>query len=172
MLRGSLPEGTFAGLYYFSQSCIVPLTGITASLGTSGLPFNTAYFSTAASVVSDRREKSGVGAIGSEVVDFIKALRPVQYTVKNGRQKVLGADEQGNATDVETIPGTRTHWGFVAQEVKDAMTQAGIEDAAVWCLADKDDPDSRQSLRYEELIAPLVKAVQVLAAKVEALEGK
>ena len=40
----------------------------------------------------------------------------------------------------------------------------------MWCLDDSQDPNSRQSLRYEEIIAPLVKAVQELSNKIKTLE--
>lgn len=46
------------------------------------------------------------------------------------------------------------------------------DDFGGWVMVDKNDPDSAQALRYEELIAPLIKAVQELAAKVAALEAK
>jgi hypothetical protein len=36
---------------------------------------------------------------------------------------------------------------------------------------DKTDSDSEQALRYEEFIAPLIKAVQELTARVKSLEG-
>jgi hypothetical protein len=39
-------------------------------------------------------------------------------------------------------------------------------------LADKDDPDSTQGLRYGEFIAPLIKAVQELSQKVADLEAR
>lgn len=41
-----------------------------------------------------------------------------------------------------------------------------------WVLSDKDDPDSQQALRYDQFIAPLIKAVQELSAKVEELEAR
>jgi len=34
------------------------------------------------------------------------------------------------------------------------------------------DPESEEALRYDEFIAPLIKAVQELSAKVAALEAK
>lgn len=163
---------TTANTMIIDPTAVSPGSGVTLDLGYPGRPFNTAYFSTEPTVGSDRRVKSGISPLGSDAVDFIKALRPVQFTLKEGTQKVVEADEHGELIKTETTPGVRTHWGLIAQEVKEAMNSAGIEDAAVWCLEDKNDPDSKQSLRYGELIAPLIKAVQVLAAKVEALEGK
>jgi hypothetical protein len=65
-------------------------------------------------------------------------------------------------------PGTRWHYGLIADEVRDAL--GGI-DAAIWCLADASDPESRQSLRYEELIAPLIKSIHQLHQRIEQLES-
>lgn len=64
-------------------------------------------------------------------------------------------------------PGRRQHYGLIAQEVKAALDAAGV-DAAFW----KVGPDGQQSLAYSELIAPLIAAVQEMAARVEALEAQ
>jgi hypothetical protein len=47
-----------------------------------------------------------------------------------------------------------------------------VDSFAGWVLADKDDSDSTQGLRYNEFIAPLIKAVQELSQKVADLEAK
>ena len=166
--------GSYTIAYEINSQSILPWSGITASLGESAFPFDTAYFRTAATTTSDRREKSGISAIGSEAVEFIKSLRPVQFTVKNGRQNVLEADENGYPTNIETVPGTRRHWGLIAQEVQEALVSAGYDPSAcaVWSLADKNDPDSKQALRYEELIAPMIKVIQQQQERIEALERK
>lgn len=166
----STSNSTFA--YAFEESAFYPLSSLSIDIGKSTSPFNTAFFASAATVSSDSRGKKDVSSLDHRAVEFIKSIRPVEFKYSVSKSYPLSSDDNGNAIEIERISGIRTHWGFIAQEVKEALTQAGIEDAAVWCLADKDDPDSRQALRYEELIAPLVKAVQVLAAKVEALGGK
>lgn len=158
--------------FEFNYSSFLPVLTNVISLGLPGRVFSTAYLGTAATVTSDRREKTGISALDSKAIDFVKALRPVQYTVRHGKSNLAEPDEKGDPTSVEIIPGTRRHWGLIAQEVKEAMTSAGYEDAAVWCLADKDDPDSRQSLRYEELIAPMIKVIQNQQERIEALERK
>lgn len=66
--------------------------------------------------------------------------------------------------------GTRTHFGLIAQEVKSALPE-GL-DFAGWCLEDKNNPDSIQSLGYNQLIAPMIKAIQELSQKVKDLEAK
>jgi hypothetical protein len=77
--------------------------------------------------------------------------------------------------------GRRTHHGFMAQEVKAAIDEINEERAANgldpidfggWVKTNINDPDSREALRYEQIIAPLVAAVQTLSARVSELEAK
>lgn len=127
---------------------------------TSNKFWKTIYSNTGTINTSDLRLKTNVNnsVLG---LDFINSLRPVSYKFIEG-----GLDESGAA-----IPGSRTHWGLIAQEVKSSIDLAGVEDFAGWVLLEKNNPDSEQALRYEEFIAPLIKAVQELTARVEALEG-
>lgn len=116
-------------------------------------------------------------------LDFITALRPVNYRWITGRQEVV-KDANGNGIiigetpegkpifEMQAIPGQRLHYGFIAQEVKAVLDASGVEDFAGWVQDDTSDPDSTQSLSYEQFIAPLVKAVQELTARVKILEGK
>ena len=66
---------------------------------------------------------------------------------------------------------TRTHYGLIAQEVKQTLSDAGLgnDDFAGYCYEEDRD---QHALRYNEFISPLIKAVQELTAKVEALENK
>jgi hypothetical protein len=59
---------------------------------------------------------------------------------------------------------------LLSQEVKAALPD-GV-DFGGWVLTDKENPDSQHALRYDQFIAPLIKAVQELSAKVAALESK
>ncbi|KAF1045596.1 tail fiber domain-containing protein [Xylophilus sp.] len=70
-------------------------------------------------------------------------------------------------------PGRRDHQGLISQEVADALRAADIDPATsgIWSGGDPEVPGSPEGLRYEELIGPLVRAVQQLAARVDALEG-
>jgi hypothetical protein len=81
------------------------------------------------------------------------------------------------------IQGVRTHMGFIAQEVETVLgddapnrglwTSSQFEKTAF--LDEDENPVyvdvDRQGLRYEEMIAPMVKAIQELTARIEALEG-
>lgn len=153
-----------------------PAANNTISLGWSGRAFKDLFVVSSPTVTSDRRAKKDVSALGSQAVDFIKALRPVSYRLVQGEGHIDPVDIDGNPVPVENPPvdreGIRTHWGLIAQEVKEALSTAGYEDAALWCLADKNDPDSQQALRYEELIAPMIKVIQQQQERIEALERK
>jgi hypothetical protein len=133
-------------------------------------------------VTSDARAKTDVQDcfLG---LDFIRALHPVSYRFIVGGNKAVRTvhrDADGQEVDehsptavsseivVEAAAGERTHWGLIAQEVKAALPE-GV-DFGGWVLMDKTDPDGDQGLRYEQFIAPLIKAVQELSAKVAALE--
>lgn len=173
----SVTAGTFsqmASVAEINSSAFMPKANNAVSLGYSGLAWKDVYSVNAVTVTSDRRAKKDVSALGSQAVDFIKALRPVSYRLKQGEGQLEQFNEQGEIVpnDAPDREGIRVHWGLIAQEVKEALSTAGYEDAALWCLADKDDPDSQQSLRYEELIAPMIKVIQNQQERIEALERK
>ncbi len=119
---------------------------------------------------SDQRAKTAVNnaSLGAA---FISSLRPVSYKwVEGGKRDTGKRDADGNPI-YESLPGERTHWGFIAQEVKQAVDAAGV-DFGGWVLTDKDDPDSQQALRYDQFIAPLTKALQEALQKIEDLEQR
>jgi hypothetical protein len=63
----------------------------------------------------------------------------------------------------KTITHGRPHSGFTAQQVKAAMTEAGIED---WAGYAYDEETDKHFLRHNEFIGVLVKGYQILKAKV------
>jgi hypothetical protein len=146
----------------------VPVTDNSQTLGTSGQRWTAVYAVNGTIQTSDLREKTDV-ATSSLGADFIKQLRPVSYKFKVG-ENVITKDEDGETDIVTPRPGERTHWGFVAQEVKEVVDAAGV-DFGGWILTVKDDPDSTQGLRYDQFIAPLTKALQEALEKIETLEG-
>lgn len=121
------------------------------------------YINTSTIVTSDQNLKNNINT--SDLgLDFINSLNPVSYKYNvGGIDYVINND--GTHTEVE-VPGTRTHYGLIAQEVKQALDEAGVEDFGGWVQQE----DNTQALRYEEFISPLIKAVQELTARVKALE--
>jgi hypothetical protein len=115
-------------------------------------------------------------------LDFINSLRPISYrwivgrhevvTDAEGNPVVIGEDSLGKPIfELQDVPGVRLHYGFIAQEVKQAVDASGVEDFAGWVLDDVNEPNSTQSLSYEQFIAPMTKAIQELSARVQQLEG-
>ena len=155
---------------FYNCAGVFPNTDNNVGLGFSANRWAYVYAVNGTIQTSDRRAKTEIAdaSLGS---DFIKDLRPVSYKwIEGGKRSTGEQDEDGNYT-YESVPGERTHWGFIAQEVKQAVETAGV-DFGGWVLADKNDSDSEQALRYDQFIAPLTKALQEALAKIETLEAK
>lgn len=133
-----------------------PAADNAVTLGASGARWSTIWSATGTIQTSDRRRKTDI-APSDLGLDFILALNPVSY------RWAVGGNEAGQAR-----PGRRTHYGLLAQDVRAVL---GDKDFAGHVLADPHDPDSEQGLRYDAFIAPLVAAVQTLAARLATLEG-
>lgn len=121
---------------------ITPDTTATKNLGSSSLRWNNIYLSNAPDVSSDARLKKDVQT--SDLgLDFINSLRPVSWTWKDPNQ------------------GTAQHYGVIAQETEFAIAKAKGNDSSNIIVTHNEETDS-YSVRYTELISPLIKAVQEL----------
>ena len=138
----------------------VPGADNTLTLGASGLRWSQVWAGNATIQTSDEREKADV-ADSDLGLAFVEALRPVRYRWKAGQNVV---EERDGVSALTPVPGKRPHYGFVAQQVKQAM---GGQDFAGFIF---DPTEDVYGLRYAEFIAPLVKAVQELSARVRELE--
>ena len=102
------------------------------------------YTYVAVNITSDRNEKENIEAIGDQYLDFFRGLKPVSYKLINGTSG-------------------RTHTGFIAQDVEEAMRAAGLTnmDFAGFCQDQKTeqvqktktvsatDPESGQEILEE-----------------------
>jgi len=140
-----------------AAASIRPATDNAATLGASGARWSSLWSATGTIQTSDIRQKTDIAPTDLGL-DFILALNPVRYRWLVG----------GN--DPEPRPGRRTHYGLLAQDVAATLAQLNCPDFAGYILADPSDPHSEQGLRYDAFLAPLIAAVQTLAARVEALE--
>lgn len=149
------------------------------------LAWSNIYSNNALNVVSDPRHKTEIKdtPLG---LNFINSLRPVSYKFKVGSQVVKEIveiepaqyDENGDIVKpaitekiYEAVPGKRVHYGLLTTDVKAAADAAAV-DFGGYVKSNLDDPESQEFLRYDEFIAPLVKAVQELSAEVEFLKSK
>lgn len=160
-------------------------------LGQNGFRWSAVWAANGTIQTSDPRTKKDISdsVLG---LDFINALRPVQYKFKVGGNIITGVreikpavmrwDEQTEQEVVEIpaeteniiepTPGKRQHFGFLTTEVKAALDKFGGVDFGGYVKVDPNDPESEEALRYDEFIAPLVKAVQELTARIAVLESK
>jgi hypothetical protein len=87
-------------------------------------------------ITSDKRWKSDIQS--SELgLNFISKLRPVQYYRTNDERQ-------------------KTEYGFIAQELEEALNNAGATNNGI---ISKDD-EGMYGVRYNDLMAPMVKAIQ------------
>lgn len=142
--------------------------------GRIGIPTNRVFrgdfqslFVGGVAVSSDIRVKTSIE--NSDLgLNFVNMLRPVKYKMINGYKKQF--DEQGNL--IENLPGTRWHYGLIAQELKEVLDNYNI-DSAMWTIEDfEQDPESLQAISYTEIMSPLIKAVQELSETIEILENR
>jgi len=107
---------------------------------------------------SDARIKTDIEDL-SLGLDFIKKLRPVEFR---------------RTTDATP----RKNCGLIAQELEAVLEEVGVDDLAFigvpnyHNLSEEEKQDALKSVNYDLINTCLLKAVQELAAKVEALEAK
>jgi hypothetical protein len=148
----------------------------TYSLGFTSARWSIVRSAGGVSTTSDQRKKTNI--VDSDLgLDFINSLRPVKYKmISGGNEPVLDdsgnklIDEYGNYV-FSSRPGIRDHYGLIAQEVKSAIDLSGVEDFGGWQLDDKNDLSSDQGLVYHQFISPIIKAIQEISTRLDALEG-
>ena len=125
---------------------------------------------------SDARDKADIRdtVIG---LNFIQQLRPVDFKWDYREDYITSVTaEDGSVTWTRIPPDgtkkrTRYHHGLIAQEVKQVLETTGLDFGGYQdhTVAGGNDV---LTLRYEELIAPLIKAVQELATQNQALADR
>jgi hypothetical protein len=101
--------------------------------------------------LSDLRDKANIVYLDAGL-DFIKAVEPVRFT--------WNMRDGGKVGEEDT--------GFIAQQLKLAQEYTGI---TIPGLVYEENPEKLEA-GYGKLLPVLVKAIQELAAKVEALEAR
>jgi hypothetical protein len=155
---------------------LVPTQDNAFTLGSNSLRWASIWAANGTIQTSDIKAKTDIqdSILG---LDFINKLSPKRYKMIESGTLTKGetesyVDEDGTTRErikegsQKQIPGKRFHEGLIAQEVKETLDELGI-DSALWV-----NSESSQGLRYEELIAPLIKAVQELYTQVQAIQDK
>lgn len=99
---------------------------------------------------SDQRFKSQIKDLPIGL-SFITQLRPVEYIRTNNQAKTK-------------------EWGLIAQELKQTLVDAGYKDAGI--VQEDSSKDQYLTVRYNDLLAPMIKAIQEQQKTIEALSKK
>ncbi|MDB4343071.1 tail fiber domain-containing protein [bacterium] len=147
------------------------LAGNTFTFGNNSIGRVSNLFSTNATWTrtSDERTKKDIQDNTDLGLDFVNDLRTVTYKWKAPSEH---PEEFKSYNALQTEAGhTEKMYGFIAQEVKAAMDTHNITDFNGWHVT-SEDQGSQQGISYEMFIMPLVKAIQELSAKNDALEAR
>jgi trimeric autotransporter adhesin len=121
------------------------------------------------STVSDQRFKKDIQK-NVPGLEFIKKLRPVTYHLDmDAMAELYKTPDSLRKKDSEILMSKMLQTGFIAQEVEAAAKSVGFDFSGVDTPKNEND---FYGLRYAEFVVPLVKALQELEAKNEALESK
>lgn len=112
-------------------------------------------------ITSDKRWKSNIHK-SNLGLDFIKQLNPVSYT----RKDVIF--NEGKTTILEKTTNPMTEYGFIAQELENTLNKFSSTNNGI---ISKDDT-GMYGVRYNDLIAPMVKAIQEQQVIIEELKLK
>ena len=118
--------------------------------------------------ISDCRDKADVTPLSDNLgLNFIRQLRPTSF---KGDPRDTYVRECGFEYGVKdgTLKKEAHDYGFIAQEVRDVAESLNVSFDAVLYNAEED----RYQLTYEELLAPIVKAIQAIDTRVQALKVK
>ena len=168
-----------------SNSAYVNSTGIGANAAVTGSnqvqlgdSATRAYAYGAVIDRSDIRDKADVKDT-SLGLEFIKELRPVDFKwdMREDYKPSFNKDADpeiyklANITHDGSKKRNRYHHGLIAQEVKEVLDKNGIDFGGYQDHKIKGGDDVL-GIGYTELIAPMIKAIQQLSAKVDSLEAQ
>ena len=145
---------------------VIPQTDNVGYVGQSDFRWQAIYAVSGSIQTSDEREKTEIKetTLG---LDFIKDLKPVSYKWIDGEQQNKGKDE-------------REHQGLIAQQVAETVEKHGVNknDFGGLDIQKTEKYDDFYGMSYDQLIAPLIKAIQEqqtiiddLKTRIETLEN-
>jgi hypothetical protein len=140
-------------------------------LGTSSLRWDDVFATNGTIDTSDERRKENIKDT-SLGLDFVNKLKPKEYKWKDyDYEHIDNQDGEEPKSITKTRTFKRKHQGLLAQDVEKTLKDIGLtNDDFAGIVYDKES--DIYGLRYSQLIAPLIKAVQELSAKVTELENK
>lgn len=141
----------------FDAEVAVPTNNNQVRIGNTAVAL--ASVQVAWTITSDNRWKSNIKK-SNLGLEFIKQLNPVFYTRKDIETN------ESKTTILETTTNQTTEYGFIAQELESTLNKFNVKDNGIITK----DNAGMLSLRYNDLHAPIVKAMQEQQAMIEELQ--
>ena len=168
---------TFLG---YRAGCNITTTTCTIAVGAYSTPGNTTGHTlfgnssttfqavgTNWTVVSDSRDKTNIENLDEKLgLDFVWNLETVSFNWDNRENYVRKCGYQYGTKD-GTLASPKKAYGFVAQQVKQLVESLDTQFDALRYNSEQDS----YRISYTDMIAPLVKAVQQTAQRLETLEA-
>jgi hypothetical protein len=144
---GNLGLGALTAAEARSPVFVITTEDNRISMGSTAV--TNAYVQVAWTVVSDARDKMNFASV-PHGLNFVKQLNPIQYQFRESRES--------------NVPHGPVRYGFKAQDIQ------ALEGSSPVII----DAENSEKLRYngESLVPVLVKAIQELSAKVDALQAE
>lgn len=143
-----------------AKANLCPFTDNGWTVGNAGLRWSAIWAVNGTIQTSDPSLKEAITPLANlppgTVENIVASLSPINF-----RWKVGGIDKDGGE-----VPGRRTHWGWDASQIKQAFAATGIDFGGY-----VEGEDGRKNIRPDQLLPVLWRAVQLLTARVAALEG-
>lgn len=118
--------------------------------------------------ISDCRDKADITPLSDNLgLNFIRQLRPTSFKSDPRDTYVRECGFEYGVKD-GTLKKEEHDYGFIAQEVKNVAESLNTSFDAVLYNSEED----QYKLTYEELIAPIVKAIQAIDVRVQTLKSK
>jgi hypothetical protein len=119
-------------------------------------------------VQSDARDKTNVETLGSNLgLGLIKKLRPVSFNWDNRDNYVRECGYEYGTKD-GTLVSEKKHYGLIAQELKGALEELNVTFDALH----HDEVIDSYRITYEELIAPIIKAIQEIDSRLTKVDAR
>jgi hypothetical protein len=136
--------------------------------GTAGVNCRCNCVYVAWSLASDCRDKTNIQTLSPKMgLDLIKKLRPVAFNWDYRDTYVRECSYEYGKKD-GTLTGAKEHYGLIAQELKQTLDELNVKFDGLGHDPEKD----AYRITYEELIAPIIKAIQELNTRLEVVEEK
>ena len=166
-VRGNVTERmriTSAGILEKSgnntSARILPANDGQGYIGESAKRWNALYATNGTIQTSDVREKEEIKPTQLGL-NFVNDLNPVSYKWIDNERLDAGKDK-------------RNHQGLIAQEVAKTLEKHGVDKNEFGGLdiQKTDKYDDFHGMSYEQLLAPMIKAIQELKAEIELLKAR